>query len=462
MRARRITAFLVLLASATCALVAIGAAPASAGFTTYTDATISQPVGMDEAPDGSLWFANYGNNSIGRIDPITEVITSFTDPNINGPRSVTVAPDGVVWFTSTENGRLGKIDGGLVTTYPAMEQIDDVEVAADGDIWFNGFPSVGNQRIGRFEPGPEDLFTYPANGQVLRMTPHPTDGMWFVWFRDEAPGPGPLVPRIGRINEAGTKTAFSTGTIEDPSDITTGPGNILYFTGEDDHRVGRLNPTTGVTASFGLAPELISPNEIILGPGNDLWFTIRAGGRFGRLDPATGTIVTYRDPTDTVEGPIGLAVGGDGNLWYTRAIDTVGRLELGTCAGREVTVDLALGSRPTAAADVILGRPTADTIRAGAGNDVVCAQGGPDAVYGGPGSDIVELGPGDDDALAEGGNDRVLGGAGDDIISLGDGSDRGFGDADDDVLVGGAGPDACHGGMGLDSAATCETVTGVP
>ena len=111
-----------------------------------------------------LWFANFGDNSIGRIDPTTPVVTSFTDVNINGPRSVSVAPDGVVWFTSTENGRLGKIDGGVVTTYPAMEQIDDVEVAADGDIWFNGFPSVGNQRIGRFEPGTEDLYTYPSAG----------------------------------------------------------------------------------------------------------------------------------------------------------------------------------------------------------------------------------------------------------------------------------------------------------
>ena len=419
MRARRFTAFLVLLTSLAGALVLVAAAPASAGFTTVNDPTISQPLGMDEAPDGSLWFANYGNNSIGRIDPLTDVVTSFTDVNILGPRSVSVAPDGVVWFTSNENGRLGKIDSGVVTTYPVMEQIDDVEVAVDGDIWFNGFPSVGNQRIGRFEPGTEAMDTYPASGQVLRMTPHPTDGMWFVWFRDD--GPGPLVPRIGR-----------------------------------------LNPVTGVTASFGLAPELISPNEIILGPGNDLWFTIRSGGRFGRLDPATGTIVTYRDPTDTVEGPIGLAVGGDGNLWYTRVDGFVGRLELSTCAGREVTVDVALGSRPTAADDVILGRPTADTIRAGAGNDIVCAQGGPDAVYGGPGSDVLDLGPGDDDASAEGGNDRVIGGDGADLIFLGDGSDRGFGDAGADVLSGGAGTDVCHGGLGRDSASSCETISGVP
>lgn len=454
--------------------------PASAGFQTFTGPDISQPVGIAAAPDGTLWFANYGSDTIGEVDPNTGTVTSHTSAGVDGPRSVTVGPDGVVWFTSTENGQLGKIVSGVVTTIDVgMEQIDDVEVAADGDVWFNGFPSSGDLRIGRYEPGTNLATAYTVGGQVARMTTHATDGMWFIWFNDAA-----TQSRIRHITEAGTIDTFTTGAIHDPSDITTGSDGRLWFTGEDDGRIGRLNPTTGVTADFGLAPEVRSPNEIIDGPGDDLWFTIRSGGRFGRLDPATGRIVTYRDPTDTVEGPIGLAVGGDGNLWYTRVVDgtndLVGRLVLGTCEGREVTVDLSLGSRPTAGDDVILGTGLGNTINAGAGDDLVCALGGNDKAYGGAGKDRLFLGSGADTGDGGDGSDKVFGANGADVIILGAGVDQAYGEdgmdrlsgdagadtidggADNDALDGGAGSDACHGGPGRDTGASCESRTGIP
>ena len=482
MTRRRRWSLLTLLATVASGVVLLAAEPASAGFETFSDPTINQPIGIDEAPDGSLWFANYGNDSIGRIDPNTGAVTNFTDPNIDGPRSVTVAPNGVVWFGSTENGRLGKVQGGAVTTYPAIEQIDDVEVAADGDIWFNGFPA-GDESIGRLNPTTEILDTYTVPGFPLRMTPHATDGMWFIWFNDAF-----STARIRHITEAGGITGVPTAPVVDPGDITTGSDGNLWFTGDDDDLVARMNPSTGAVTAFS-HPQIVAPSEIIDGPGGDLWFAIRSGGRFGRIDPATGAIVTYRDPTDTVEGPIGLAFGGDGNLWYTRAFESspgvftglVGRLVLGSCQGQTVTVDLALGSRPTAGNDVIRGTNAGNTIFGGGGNDVICALGGNDKAYGGVGRDQIVLGPGNDTGDGEANNDKVFGGKGDDVIYLGSGTDLGFGEDDRDILLGedgsdtvdggaandalsgGTGSDNCHGGAGTDTAsADCEARTGVP
>ena len=421
MQVRRSVSLLVLIGALATAVVVGSAAPAGAGFQTYSDATVSTPLGMAAAPDGSLWFTNFGNDSIGRVDPFTGTITNFTSSEVDGPASITVAPDGTVWFGNRNTGTLGRLAGSVIETYPGIEEIDDVEVAADGSIWFNGFPSSGNERIGRFDPTTEMLDTFTVGGFVGRMTPHPTDGMWFIWFNASF-----SAARIRHVTQTGTTPGFSTGTVDDPADVTTGVDGRLYYTGEDNHRIGRMNPANGATASFGLAPELVSPNEIISGPDGDLWFTIRSGGRFGRLDPATGTIVTYRDPTDTVEGGIGLAEGGDGNLWYTRLDDVVGRLELGQCLGRAVTVDLRLGSRPTPAADVIVGRRGPDPIRALGGNDRACGLGGDDTIDGGPGNDVID------------------GGAG------------------HDALDGGRGFDSCRGGLGRDTAVNCEARTGIP
>ncbi len=60
-----------------------------------------------------------------------------------------------------------------------------------------------------------------------------------------------------------------------------------------------------------------------------------------------------------------------------------------TCAGRPVTVNIALGERPTSGPDVILGTPGDDVINGLGGRDVICGLGGNDRFDGGPASDEV-------------------------------------------------------------------------
>jgi Ca2+-binding RTX toxin-like protein len=169
-----------------------------------------------------------------------------------------------------------------------------------------------------------------------------------------------------------------------------------------------------------------------------------------------------------------------------------------TCAGRAVTVDLALGDRPTAGDDVIVGTTGADAINAGAGDDVVCGRAGDDTIQGGAGTDIVVGGPGADTASYAGsasavdvslattaaqatgpatgrdtlrmverlkgspGADRLAGDGADNRLAGGTGADTLLGRSGDDTLLGGGGPDDCQGGSGSDSATSCETRTGVP
>lgn len=79
------------------------------------------------------------------------------------------------------------------------------------------------------------------------------------------------------------------------------------------------------------------------------------------------------------------------------------------CQGRQVTVDLALGQRPTAGHDVIRGTARGESILGGGGNDVVCAGGGDDVVNGGGGADSLHGGPGRDRCAGGRGVDRATG-----------------------------------------------------
>lgn len=131
-----------------------------------------------------------------------------------------------------------------------------------------------------------------------------------------------------------------------------------------------------------------------------------------------------------------------------------------TCMGRPVSVDIAMGDRPTEADDTILGGESSDTINALDGDDVVCAGGGNDRIDGGGGSDTIFGDAGADTIHGGDGNDSIWGGTDNDIINGGAGVDRIRGEEGDDeidggddrdVILGGGGDDDIMGGTGRDS-----------
>lgn len=156
------------------------------------------------------------------------------------------------------------------------------------------------------------------------------------------------------------------------------------------------------------------------------------------------------------------------------------------CLGRTVTVQLALGQRPTNGDDVILGTAGNNQINGLAGNDFICGLGGNDIITGGDGRDRIDGGRGRDtidggdsrdviqggagnDSIDGGrgkdriagnqGNDGLRGSAGADTIVAGDGNDVALGGAGRDRLEGGSGADRANGGADVDTCVGFESAT---
>ena len=70
--------------------------------------SVSLPREITVGPDGALWFANWGSDSIGRITT-SGVISSFTGPGVDAPWGITTGPDGALWFTNDGNDSIGRI-----------------------------------------------------------------------------------------------------------------------------------------------------------------------------------------------------------------------------------------------------------------------------------------------------------------------------------------------------------------
>jgi streptogramin lyase len=167
---------------------------------------------------------------------------------------------------------------------------------------------------------------------------------------DAAPGqileyPIPLLNGVG-------------GPQSQPDGIALGPDGNLWFTESAGHAVGRITPggsmkqlpitpaspvgivsdqqrvvwfvaASGSLGWVGAGPATPlpmtvpipngangSPRRIAVGPDGNLWFTLFGTDMIGTYNPADGGFAEYPVPTANAQ-PDGITAGPDGNLWFT-------------------------------------------------------------------------------------------------------------------------------------------------
>ena len=74
----------------------------------YTIGQADSPRGMAVGPDGSIWFAGYGTNTIGRLTVPGLAFSHITIPSANAlPEGVALGADGRIWFTEYGAQKVG-------------------------------------------------------------------------------------------------------------------------------------------------------------------------------------------------------------------------------------------------------------------------------------------------------------------------------------------------------------------
>ena len=321
----------LMLSSALRTLVALSclvAAPTLAQNVTEFSAgmpAVGKPTNIITGPDGNLWFAQQG--SIGRITPAGVIKMFAVGGDIQG---ITAGPDGNVWFTEFSSNRIGRITQGEVVTLFSIggRGLWGITTGPDGNIWF----TMGGG-IGRITPAgvvTEFSAGISAGADPYRITSGPDGNLWFT----EAYG-----NRIGRITPAGVIVEFSAGISANALlyAITSGRDGNLWFTGYSPDRIGRITPAGVITEFTAGMSANAGPRDITSGPDGNLWFTEAWTGKIGRITPA-GVITEFSagtalvQPNDaggtTVIGHSGITAGPDENLWFTEAVNRIGRFTI--------------------------------------------------------------------------------------------------------------------------------------
>ncbi|MEZ0286182.1 MAG: hypothetical protein ACAH79_13235, partial [Thermoleophilia bacterium] len=79
------------------AVVGTAAAADQVNYVTVPSA-FSQPLGITAGPDGNLWFADPGAQSIGKMPPGSSPLL-IPAPDAGGPAGITNGPDGALWYS---------------------------------------------------------------------------------------------------------------------------------------------------------------------------------------------------------------------------------------------------------------------------------------------------------------------------------------------------------------------------
>lgn len=209
--------------------------------------------------------------------------------------------------------------------------------------------------------------------------------------------------------------------------LVAGPGSVAYHhdLGDGHDTIAwasydRFERTATLLLGAGIRPADVRLRRTAYG---DL--VIEAGIAGDRIDVEGYFDMSSAEPrASTYYRPLDRVQFADGTVWATDVL--LARVE----------------SSPTEEADMITGKPTADSIDALSGDDVVHAGAGDDTIAGGAGADRL---------LGDHGSDRLAGGDGADTLDGGAHADDLDGEGDDDWLEGGQGADTLKGGTGRDS-----------
>jgi virginiamycin B lyase len=226
---------------------------------------------------------------------------------------------------------------------PGVEALN-ITAGPNGSVWYTAIGSSSLTEIGEIPAGghpayfSDGIFQAGQDGEDADLgliTLGPDDNLWFTQSAEPSSAGAGVVYRISSgVGTSGdgplgtVKYERAGGVLPNVGGITGGPGGRVYFTETSaaidppagpPEEVGSIGVHGGVTAGVPGAPSL--PGAVVEDREGNLWFLEASSEEIARMTPA-GVITQF--PVN-VPGLRDIALGPDGNLWFTAA-DAIGSI----------------------------------------------------------------------------------------------------------------------------------------
>ena len=232
---------------------------------------------------GMVWYADFGDQILGKLDPATAKVTEY-----KVPLAKPGAPTGTLAlrFDQDENLWLG--------------------------MQFQAAISKFDQKTEKFEvyPLPPQFNTPDVQVNQVSAAHSNVDGK--VWFQDAG------TYRVFRLDlkTKGVEVFAPYPKIPRPNlyDVISDSQNNAYFTIFGGEEIGRIDAKTGKIQMWRTPTRRSGPRRGMLDEQGRLWFGENVGDRIGMFDPKTEQFKEWAPPTP-MAWPYDVAVDTRGEVW---------------------------------------------------------------------------------------------------------------------------------------------------
>lgn len=268
-------------------------------------------------PDGMVWYVDFGQQYLGKLDPATGEVTEYRVPearpgNPTGILALKLDRDGNPWGGNMFQGSIFKFDRQTeefrVWKVPdELEQpkgehgtrIFQINHAApesshiDGKVWLQNRSIAGVHRLdletGEFESFEPFLNSTRSSHNLYGIQPDSQNNLWFLDFANE---------HIGRI-DAKTReiTLYETPTLDSrPRRGEVDSLDRVWYAGFGASVIGMFDPRTEEFQEWIPPTPQTKPYDTFLDRNGDLWTGSMYTDRAVRLIPETGEFIEYLLP----------------------------------------------------------------------------------------------------------------------------------------------------------------------
>jgi streptogramin lyase len=264
--------------------------------------------------NGFVWYSDFVENDLGRLDPKTGSLREFPYPELKpgfptGALALEPDADGNLWLAMMFQAGLAKFDVKTETfrLFPVQSElnIDTTQQSlltprhmnVDGKVWTNDVRKQAVLRLdvatGKYEVF--DPFRFTPKGRQhspYGMVSDAANNLYFMDFGDE---------NVGRIDaKTGQATIYPTPTPRSrPRRTMMDDQGRVWFAEFGADKVGMFDPKQEKFAEWNVPTPHTYPYDVFLDRNGELWSGSMSSDRILRMDPQSGKAVEYLLPRST-------------------------------------------------------------------------------------------------------------------------------------------------------------------
>ena len=264
--------------------------------------------------DGMVWYSDFGDQFIGRLDPKTGKVTDFPIPELKkgfplGTLDLQSDKEQNLWVSLMYQGGIAKFDRKTekFQIYPVPKEwqgnhtqqsmVSPTNSNVDGKVWTNNQDTHSIYRLDVATGEYENLgeFKIPSENRTINAYGIPSDSQNNLYLLEFGAN------NIGRI-DAKTKefkvyTTIAQGTR--PRRGRFDAQDRLWFAEYGANGVGMLDPKSGQIQEWQLPIPWSAPYHVVPDKNGEIWIGSMWTDRVTRLDPKTSQFTDYLLPRET-------------------------------------------------------------------------------------------------------------------------------------------------------------------